>query len=181
MMDSRRASEGDLGRRDLQARAGLFQGAGLRDRGALASGNGSHQRSRPPSRHRDGPGVVRAREHRNDSNLRPSQDQAGGRSDVQGRILKDRWRTQSRRSNPRIDRHIADARPARNSNGPTADRSCRSQRRQAPHELPFNCTRCLLPWAMAGLGMFSPSCSSRLLTSPNIAVPRKRLAECNSH
>jgi hypothetical protein len=44
-------------------------------------------RARSLGRYREGAGMTRACEHRDDADLRPPQDPAGGQPDVQGKLL----------------------------------------------------------------------------------------------
>jgi integrase/recombinase XerD len=78
----------DHARRGLQTGAAILNGAGFRDRGARVAGDRRDQRARSPGRHRQGAGVAGSRQHRHHANLRSPQDQAGGQSDLQGRLLE---------------------------------------------------------------------------------------------
>ena len=55
--------------------------------GAHALRDGRHERPRSPGRHRQGPGVARARQHRHHPHLRSPQDAPGGQSDFQSGVL----------------------------------------------------------------------------------------------
>ena len=83
----RPARPGDHAGRRLQAGAGLFGRARLRDRRARAARDRRHQRARSPGRHRQGAGVARPRQHRHHADLRSPPHPAGGQPDVQGHLL----------------------------------------------------------------------------------------------
>jgi integrase/recombinase XerD len=67
--------------------------AGVRDRRPCPACDGRHQCARPPGRHRQGPGVARARQHLHHPHLRSPQDAPGGQPDFQGELLIGQMRT----------------------------------------------------------------------------------------
>ena len=74
----------------LQDRARVLGRAWVRNRCAFVAGDRGDQRARPPGRHRQSSRVARTRKHRDDADLRPSKNAAGGQPDFQGCVLNER-------------------------------------------------------------------------------------------